>query len=305
MRRSAPAWSLGLVDATVYTRDHGIADFRPGLPLADFNLNYELNQPEAGMKVVGHVGQMRQSRCYRESDTLTCTTCHDPHAKATGRADYVSQCLKCHSEASCRLDKDERIKRSAADDCVQCHMPQVPTEITHVAFTHHRIGIHAEHASSDKPAMMARSRPAELVPLDKPTGDSQLEQQRDLALAYFAYSQKPMEPAAMHYYQDRSRQLIEALRSQGWRGPETTAALARLYYAEQQPEMAYNLAMETLGYDKLLPKSRINALYFIGEIGLRANHLSEAQLALDESEPIPYADRPEDCAGVRRPRADG
>ncbi len=178
------------------------------------------------MKVVGHVGQMRQSACYRQSDGLTCTTCHDPHANTGERADYVARCLNCHADESCRLAKEERLRRSAANDCVSCHMPQVPTEITHLAFTHHRIGIHADRPSaarspSGKSSPPADRGPVTLVPLDDPAGLSQVEQERDLALAYFAYSQQPQEPESARSCQLRALEMLRGLRSQGWRGPET------------------------------------------------------------------------------------
>ncbi len=63
-----------------------------------------------------------QSRCFTESDGLSCSTCHDPHASAhvATRASYEKTCLSCHSQptqTTCPTTKSQ--------GCVQCHMPQI------------------------------------------------------------------------------------------------------------------------------------------------------------------------------------
>ena len=40
-------------------------------------------------------------------------------------------------------------RESAGNRCVECHMPSSPTEVPHVAFTHHRIGIHLPRTDAD------------------------------------------------------------------------------------------------------------------------------------------------------------
>ena len=67
------------------------------------------------------VGLM-QSKCYTKSNgTLSCTSCHDPHAKTSNdRAAYESVCLSCHSarpQAVCGA--------SRSTGCVSCHMPEL------------------------------------------------------------------------------------------------------------------------------------------------------------------------------------
>jgi len=65
------------------------------------------------------VGLM-QSECYtRTPGGLSCTACHDPHARAsTDRAGYEAACLSCHKarpQAVCPV--------SPSAGCVGCHMP--------------------------------------------------------------------------------------------------------------------------------------------------------------------------------------
>jgi predicted CXXCH cytochrome family protein len=64
---------------------------------------------------------LMQSACYKKTGGgLTCTTCHDPHARAsTNTRDYESVCLSCHKAPTgtpCTV--------SPATGCVACHMPR-------------------------------------------------------------------------------------------------------------------------------------------------------------------------------------
>jgi len=66
------------------------------------------------------VGLM-QSACYRKSKgTLSCASCHDPHAKTSADLPaYEAACLSCHrgpSQTPCKV--------SPATGCVGCHMPR-------------------------------------------------------------------------------------------------------------------------------------------------------------------------------------
>jgi hypothetical protein len=59
-----------------------------------------------------------RSRCFRESaGSLTCVTCHDPHAPlSTGPKSYDRACLGCHTAPAqtCSLGRTDR--------CARCHM---------------------------------------------------------------------------------------------------------------------------------------------------------------------------------------
>jgi hypothetical protein len=66
------------------------------------------------------VGLM-QSACFLKSEgKLDCSTCHDPHARAsTDRSSYQGRCLACHGPtdpAHCPV--------SPLEGCVDCHMPR-------------------------------------------------------------------------------------------------------------------------------------------------------------------------------------
>ena len=67
------------------------------------------------------VGLM-QSKCYtRSRGALSCTTCHDPHARVSNdRAAYESVCLSCHSAPPKTV-----CGASRSTGCVSCHMPEL------------------------------------------------------------------------------------------------------------------------------------------------------------------------------------
>ena len=156
------------------------ADFRPGRALEDFATIYRLRKRDTDMTVVGHVEQFHASQCYRQSETLTCVTCHNPHESiaASERTEHFRAiCMKCHTDRGCRLTTAVREEQSK-NDCVQCHMPKSPTEVTHVAFTHHRIGI---HPLKDE-ANIANASDL-LIPLSELSDFSESEKDRSLMLA--------------------------------------------------------------------------------------------------------------------------
>jgi hypothetical protein len=143
--------------AAIDVRGHGIADFRPGLPLTDFRVDYTFATPEQGMPVVGHFSQMRQSLCYQRSGELTCTTCHRLHHKPAEarKVDYYrNRCLSCHDapDKGCGLPREARLAKNAEDSCIACHMPRTPTNVPHTAFTHHRIAVHDPKRAGKKQA---------------------------------------------------------------------------------------------------------------------------------------------------------
>ncbi|MFO0951933.1 MAG: hypothetical protein U0835_12430 [Isosphaeraceae bacterium] len=61
------------------------------------------------------------SRCFQKGKSgLSCTSCHDPHAKVTrGEKAYENVCLKCHSPAHRRT-----CPVSTTEGCINCHMPK-------------------------------------------------------------------------------------------------------------------------------------------------------------------------------------
>jgi len=125
-----------------------VFDFRPGLPLDTFVVvSYAPGDPISSRRAVGHVEQMRQSRCYQESgEELGCISCHDPHRLPTPEERvgyYRSRCQECHARQGCSLPRDRRLAQRPDDDCTACHMPRSRAgDIAHTAITVHSIPRH-------------------------------------------------------------------------------------------------------------------------------------------------------------------
>lgn len=95
--------------------------FRPGDRLDDF---YEQNDTSvlAGIHSNSQLPRMRMSKCFTESESLTCIGCHNPHAHERGNMKLFSdRCLSCHQTPDC--GEFERKGNSIADNCIDCHMP--------------------------------------------------------------------------------------------------------------------------------------------------------------------------------------
>ena len=279
-------------DAAVLLSGRDAADFRPGRALAEYRIDYRLDRAGPQMKVAGHVEQMRLSRCYQKSDSLTCTTCHNPHDSTPperAAAEYRNKCLACHAAAACRVDVAERTKTEPGDNCAACHMPPTRTEVPHAAFTHHRIGIHRpaaeapadEEESDDSEQSDDEPEFAELTPLADVSHLSEIERERCLGLAYLEFSQNQDAPSAERYAR-RAVELLEKVRAQGVRDAYVDAGLARAYWSTSPPRAA-ELAMAALEDAPLPPGECTTALYVLADFSFRTRQWTAAQSALVQS----------------------
>ena len=170
-------------------------DFRPGLPLNEYRLEFRVEFEEE-MRVAGHVEQLHKSACYQNNATLTCVSCHHPHEDlqpVERLAQHRQVCISCHQQQTCRMPIGER-KSENDNNCIDCHMPRSPTEVTHVALTHHRIGIHsASEPSSPKSTedtITSESNASRLIPLQPFEHFSEADRNRSRGLAHLALVRK-------------------------------------------------------------------------------------------------------------------
>ena len=105
--------------------------------------------PPPGIHTANQVNRLRQSRCFLESDSLTCARCHDPHAVARDDpARFSKRCMSCHQPQACGMFP--RLGHGLEGDCVSCHMPtqdvrsmvfQSAGATSHPTMTDHRIAV--------------------------------------------------------------------------------------------------------------------------------------------------------------------
>lgn len=268
-------------DATVVQRGKSVSDFHPGTALTDIRIDYHLENDNGGMKVVGHADQMHSSRCYQQTSTLTCTTCHDSHAEQLPDPEsgyYRNKCIECHGDAGCSLSPSERLQQNASDNCVQCHMPQVPTDIPHIAFTHHRIGVHTS-MNVDQSTDDSKSH---LVPFGDVSGLAEIERQRCLGLAYAELTDRQSVPNAANEYRGQAIRLLQTVADSNEADGDVFAALARFAWEEQNPSLAMNYAKRALANRDLSAKARVNSLLIVGDCYLQAKQSALAVAPLEQ-----------------------
>jgi predicted CXXCH cytochrome family protein len=268
--------------AVVVARGRKLADFRPGLPLEDFRHSYMLEGADSAMTVTGHVEQMHLSRCYQKSAKLTCLTCHDPHGEpgpVQRLAHYQAACLGCHAQQGCTVSAERRARESPENDCVRCHMPRSPTEIPHLAFTHHRIALHG----SDARAKGEPEQPAavELRPFLDLSRLGEVDRQRSLGLAYMEAAEREKLPERAMLFRSRALELLSQARAAGLREGLLDVGLARLCADTGQGDVGA-LAESALGHADLAGQERCNALFLLADEHVRGQRWEEAAVALRE-----------------------
>jgi hypothetical protein len=79
------------------------------------------------------------SRCFEASGTLSCITCHSPHADASRDSGfYTERCLTCHATGGSPI---RQCRRAARQDCLPCHMSRQALS-PFLTFTDHRIRVY-------------------------------------------------------------------------------------------------------------------------------------------------------------------
>ncbi len=104
-------------------------DFRPGDSIEDFK--HFKKEPTTGGSVhtANQHPRLIKSKCYLESDSMNCATCHNPHRNEHGNVKlFSSRCMKCHEPEHCGqfADSGQRI----TSNCIGCHMPKQNDENT-------------------------------------------------------------------------------------------------------------------------------------------------------------------------------
>lgn len=269
-------------EATVFHKGLSASDFRPGQLLTETRIDYLLSGGNGSMMVVGHMDQMHSSACWQNSETLTCATCHDSHASALpslAAGDYRQSCLQCHQEQACTAPVEKRQLTPTPDNCVVCHMPQVPTDIPHIAFTHHRIG---KHNSTDAPAPASNTTSVELEPFFDVTSLSEADRDRSLALACVEFAYRAETPELSQHFRTEARQRLTQLIRDKPNDGDLASALARMAWEESDLKTAKSLAERACRDTTMSISSRMNALFIAGDCNVQDRKFDAAIRSLSE-----------------------
>lgn len=76
-----------------------------------------------GIDVHGNqYGLLAMSKCFKNSQVMTCNSCHSAHADQRGNlAAFSQRCVSCHTTAHAPVDGVE--KATLTNNCIDCHMP--------------------------------------------------------------------------------------------------------------------------------------------------------------------------------------
>ena len=273
-------------DQLVVANGVDVWDYAPGESIEHNRTNFRVIGG-SGNRIVGHTEQLRQSRCYTQSERLTCVTCHDPHGEeaSTGAEVYRQVCAECHGNDSCGLDQGIRLATNE-NDCAVCHMPKQATNVVHAALHQHRIGVHAESyppgVSSDQslakfehetpqPALNAQSKNlypllAPVVSAERPLEPKQLDRRHALAVysAVFNGGSGPSWEEDLAWARNR---LIEQIqRNPSDRSVRT--ALARDYLNHGGVEQAERLLQDLVANRSIADRPGIQSLAIAAELRL-------------------------------------
>ncbi|MDG2130061.1 MAG: cytochrome c3 family protein [Fuerstiella sp.] len=267
-------------DAQVAVRGYDFDDFRPGLPIQSFRQDYRFGQSDDDMTVVGHVEQMHRSRCFTETNTLTCTTCHHPHPgdpPMETLSAYRQKCLQCHTDDSCG-ELPELRHSEAQNQCTVCHMPSTPTEVPHVAFTHHRIGI---HRSGEVNSGVADSSVKSLLPLLDDSSLTEADRSRCVglgALRVFLGNAAATNSQTLRIAQESLQKAWDL----GARDAEVAAGMATIAFEVGWSEKIEQWTQLALQLDQTASEARSTALSLLSELQFRRGEYDQAFLGFQE-----------------------
>ena len=232
-------------------------EFRPGQDLQDYVHYFVLAGAGGSLPAVSQFEALWQSMCKRKTgDSLSCTTCHDPHRSpppAEKAAYYRQKCLTCHTVAFARKH------HKSNPDCVSCHMPAVPSSnIAHTQATDHRILRYPEEAARVTPV----EPPAGLKRF--PPGDTKIDD-RDLALA--EESIVPHTASAA-----KREELLRKALAQTPNDPELLTDMGYLCQSLGKAELARQFYEHALQVDPLENAAATN----LGVIEAQAGNLEQA-----------------------------
>ena len=125
-------------DAHIELSNGNLQQVAPGEDLLDkYAVMVASHSKSNELRFVSQVQRLTASECFKQSPSMTCTTCHDPHqpARYQQRSSFDAKCITCHQDqvGDHQSQQDEQ-------SCVACHMPRIqPFDLQKVAISDHFI----------------------------------------------------------------------------------------------------------------------------------------------------------------------
>ncbi len=104
--------------------------FVTGDKLSDFSeVDYKKGE-EINLDVHGNqYGLLTSSKCFKETENMTCITCHNPHKNERNNINnFNSKCVSCHSNNILECKENEKSLMVNNNNCIKCHMPELDSK---------------------------------------------------------------------------------------------------------------------------------------------------------------------------------
>ncbi len=139
--------------------------FLTGEDLNEYSRNITTKKQSQELDVHGNqYGLLTSSECFKQTPTMDCTTCHNPHKNQRRNTDYFNQkCTQCHSGNVKTCSAETSQSKTMGNDCIACHMPKIRSQSISIKLTEkdsvessfnirtHLIKIYANQEISGKP----------------------------------------------------------------------------------------------------------------------------------------------------------
>lgn len=249
-------------------------DFRPGTEITDVRLDYQNYKETQSTAIVGHVEQMHLSECYKQTETLTCVTCHDPHQPHSTASEtvqsYRAVCINCHQDDGCNEDLQHRID-VAQDNCATCHMPAAETNVPHATFRQHKIGVYKDTAAENYRPIKLGVHPV----LDLDRANVPNRKLYDSLAKASIYRQNPADTQTQSLGIEAIRHFLSVKQS-AETSIEVDYTLALLAGLQGQAVISQSLASEVAEKDLSPTERRLMSLRIIAKADLAAGRSSKA-----------------------------
>ncbi len=134
-------------------------EFVVGDTLGNYSKNYYTTVSNQNLDVHGNqYGLLQNSQCFKSSESMDCTTCHNPHKNERGKIALFNKiCMDCHVSGKkpaslCKGEINEIGKLQ--NNCVNCHMPVMPSKSMKITI----------NQNGDEKAIMVRSHLIKVYP---------------------------------------------------------------------------------------------------------------------------------------------
>ncbi len=253
-------------EALAFLPGKSMATFQPGDNLAETAVYFvRASHVGGGNRATSQYEALLRSACRRTvGDSMTCTTCHDPHASPVAAAERVAwfrgRCLSCHTSPAMATHHPEQ------QDCASCHMPSRPaTDVSHEQVTDH--DIEARPGRGTPSQALPNAVEDTLVPVGGgPVGP------REQGLAYAQTAEQGDGHAAV-----RARALLEQAEAAGSNDAVLHSRLGYLLQRAGEAERARAEYIAALNQDVWEPSALANLAVLDASTG----HLPEAMRLLD------------------------